>query len=203
MRPAGSNLPVMAHTVDAWFESEILVHEEVLMRYLARVWPRREDLRDLRQEAYARVYEAALQTRPQNAKAFLFSITRYIMIDRLRRERIVSIQTVGDNDFANDLIEEMTPERWAGGQQELVRLAQAFDRLPPRCREVVWMRRVQDISQKDVAEQLRISQKTVEHQVAKGSRLLAQFMLQGNVEGSSIPSDRHARGDETQDEGIR
>ncbi len=173
------------------------------MRYLARVWPRRDDLRDLRQEAYARVYEAALEARPQNAKAFLFSITRYIMIDRLRRERIVSIQTVGDNDFTSDLVEEMTPERWAGGQQELVRLAQAFDRLPPRCREVVWMRRVQDLSQKAVAEQLHISQKTVEHQVAKGSRLLAQFMLQGNTEGSNIASGRRAQDDETQGEGIR
>ena len=166
----------MAASVDAWFKREILVHEVMLMRFLGRVWPRRDELADIRQEAYARVYESAMQTPPQSPKAFLFSIARHIMVDRRRRERIVSIQAAGDHDFSNDLIEERSPERWVGARQELSRLAQAFDRLPARCREVVWMRRVQDIPQKDVAQRLGISEKTVEHQVSKGSRQLAQYM---------------------------
>lgn len=184
----------MHESLNAWFKSQILVHEEILMRFLGRVWPRRDELADLRQEAYARVYEVALVSKPQLPKAFLFSVARHIMTDRLRRERIVSIQAAGDNDFLNDLVEEQTPERSVGAQQELVRLARAFDRLPTKCREVVWMRRVQDISQKDVAQRLGISEKTVEHQVSKGGRLLAQYMQQGNLSRVS------ARRDATQSE---
>src|SRR5687768_8119691 len=100
----------MADRVEFWFKSQVLIHEDILMRFLARAWPHRDDLADLRQEAYARVCEAAQHYTPQSPKAFLFSITRHIMSDRRRRERIVSIQAAGDTDFSNDLIEEKTPE---------------------------------------------------------------------------------------------
>jgi RNA polymerase sigma-70 factor (ECF subfamily) len=175
----------MPDSLDGWFKREVLIHEGMLMRYLARVWPRRDELADLRQEAYARVYEAALSAPPQNPKAFLFSIARYIMVDRRRRERIVSIQAAGDRDFSNDLVEEKTPERTLGAQQELTRLARAFDRLPAKCREVVWMRRVLDLPQREIAQRLGISEKTVECQVSKGGRLLAQYMRQQDLPESN------------------
>ena len=48
----------MEEPLDSWFKREILSHEDILMRFLARVWSRRDELPDIRQEAYARVYEA-------------------------------------------------------------------------------------------------------------------------------------------------
>lgn len=167
----------MSESIDAWFKREILVHERLLMGFLRRVWPLQEEIADIRQEAYARVYEAATRSLPHSPKAFLFSIARYIMADRRRRERIVSIQSAGDYDFSNDIIEERSPDRSVGARQELVSLARAFDRLPAQSREVMWMRRVQELSQREVAHRLGITEKTVEHQVSKGSRLLAQYML--------------------------
>jgi RNA polymerase sigma factor (sigma-70 family) len=166
----------MADRLEGWFKSEVLVHEGILMRFLARVWPRRADLADLRQETYIRVYEAAQQSIPSAPKAFLFSVARHVLIDRRRRERIVSIQTAGDNDFSNDLIEEKTPERWVGARQEFARLAHALDRLPPKCREVVWMRRVLNLTQKEVALRLNVSEKTVEYHICASTRLLAQYL---------------------------
>ena len=149
------------------------------MRFLARSWPNGSELKDLRQEAYTRICEAAQHSRPHAPKAFLFSIARHIMADRRRRERVVSIQSVRDVDASNDLIlEERTPERYLNGRQELARLALAFDRLPSRCRKVVWMRRVLDIPQKEVAARLGITVRTVETQVFKGMRLLAEYLRQ-------------------------
>ena len=52
-----------------------------------------------------------------------------------------------------------------------------FDRLPARCREVVWLRRVEELSQREVAERLGITEKTVEKHIAKGMRLLADRFL--------------------------
>lgn len=166
--------------LETWFKREVLIHEDMLTRFLARAWPNRDDLADLRQETYARVFEAAQHARPQNPKAFLFSISRHIMSDRRRRERIVSIQAAGDNDFSNDLVEEKTPERAASAHQDLKRLAQAFDRLPEMCRQVVWMRRVQDLSHKEVALRMMITEKAVEKQIARAGRLLAQFIQQSD-----------------------
>src|SRR4051812_10526972 len=70
------------------------VHEGVPTRFLKRAWPRLDGILDLRQEAYVRTCEAALQSCPLHPKAFLISIARHVLVDR-RRERIVSIQVVG------------------------------------------------------------------------------------------------------------
>lgn len=195
----GCNLPSMADRIESWFKAEVLAHEEILMRFLARAWPNRDELADLRQETYARVFEAAQHARPQNPKAFLFSIARHIMSDRRRRERVVSIQSAGDHDFSNDLIEEKTPEQSASAHQELARLAQAFDRLPARCREVIWMRRVQDMPQKEVALRMGISEKAVEKQISRGGRLLAQYFQ----EPSHGRSTRHDAANRSNDDEIR
>jgi RNA polymerase sigma factor (sigma-70 family) len=161
--------------LETWFKREILGHEEMLMRFLSRVWRNRDELTDIRQEAYARVYEASLKSRPTAPKAFLFATARHLMADRVRRERIVSIRAGGDSDFLNVLVDELTPERRASAGEELARLAHAFDRLTDKCREVVWLRRVKDMSQREVAEHLGLSEKTVEKHLRTGARLLAHY----------------------------
>lgn len=172
----GANVAVVDDSLDSWFAREILVHEGALMRYLLRSWFRREEIHDLRQEIYVRVYEAAAKARPTMPKSFMFTTARHLMTDRLRRERVVSIEAVGDIDALNVLIEDNTPDRRLGAHQELKRLADAFDRLPDRCREVVWLRRVEELSQKQVAARMGISEKTVEKQIAKGARLIAKYL---------------------------
>ena len=170
----------MDDSLNNWFAREILVHESALMRYLLRSWFRREEIHDLRQEIYVRVYEAAAKTRPAMPKSFMFTTARHLMTDRLRRGRVVSIEAVGDIDALNVLIDEVSPERRLGARQELKRLTDAFDRLPDRCREVVWLRRVEELSQKAVAARMGISEKTVEKQVAKGARLIAEYFYGGS-----------------------
>jgi RNA polymerase sigma-70 factor (ECF subfamily) len=79
----------MGEHLDTWFKREILSHEVILMRFISRVWPRRDEIADIRQETYARVYEAARESRAQSPKAFLFATARNLMADRIRRELIV------------------------------------------------------------------------------------------------------------------
>jgi RNA polymerase sigma-70 factor (ECF subfamily) len=98
------------------------------------------------------------------------------MADRVRRERVVSIQAGGESDYLDVLVDEISPERRVSANQELVRLSHAFDRLTPRCREVVWLRRVIGLSQKEVAAELGVTQKAVEKRLAAAGRLIAQYM---------------------------
>ena len=185
--------------LDAWFKREILCHEEILVRFIARVWPRRHEIADIRQEAYIRVYEAARVARPQTPKAFLFATIRHLMADRIRRERIVSIRAGGENEFLNVIIEEISPERRVSAHQELARLARAFDRLPSQCREVLWLRRVKELSQKAVADRLGLSEKTIEKHLRTAARLLARYTHENALEpktntGDKFESDEAGRG---------
>lgn len=175
----GATVACVDESLDNWFTREILVHEAALMRYLLRCWHQRDEVPDLRQDIYIRVYEAAAKARPAMPKSFMFTTARHLMTDRLRRARVVSIDAVGDLDALNVLVDEISPERRLGARQELKRLTDAFDRLPDRCREVVWLRRVEELPQKEVALRMGIGEKTVEKQIAKGMRLIAEYFYGG------------------------
>lgn len=182
----------MPSDLDDWFKREILVHEAALAGYLRRCWSHPDELHDLRQEIYVRVYEAAGKSRPSQPKSFLFATARHLMTDRLRRSRVVSIEAMGDFESLNVLVDEVSPERWCGGRQTLKQLADAFDRLPDRCREVLWLRRVEELPQKEVAMRLCISEKTVEKHIARAMRLLADHFYSAT---SDSPAPREARRD--------
>lgn len=185
----------MPDIVDKWFVDQILIHEEALMRFLIPACANGDEAHDLRQDIYERVYQAAGQALPAHAKAFLFTTARNLLTDRARRAKVVSIETMGDFDPSLVLIDDVSPERWSGGRQALKHLSEAFDLLPDRCREVVWLRRVEELSQKDVAARLGITEKTVEKHIVKGMRLLADYWFGGQTAHSApdLASDsRHA-----------
>lgn len=186
----------MDESLDSWFAREILPHEAALLRYLARSWSNRDEIHDLRQETYVRVYEAAARARPLSPKAFMYTTARHLMADRIRRGRVVSIEATADLEALNVLIDEISPERRASSRQELSLLAQAFDQLPPQCGRVVWMRKVEGLSQKQVAETLGISEGAVEKQITKGVRLLASVLFGGEGQEprfGSRPSEQGTR----------
>lgn len=187
----------MDESLNAWFAREILAHEGALVRYLNRTWPNRDEVPDLRQEAYIRVYEAAKKIRPTYPKSFLFTTARHLIIDRARHARVVSIEAAGDLEVLNVLVDEVSPERQLDGRQELKRLAHAFGLLPPKCREVVWLRRVDEMSQREVAARLGVSEKTVESHMVKGMRLVADALF-GNSAGHEQALPRSAVANESE-----
>lgn len=178
----------MDEVVERWFCREILLHEASLTRYLARVWPNRDEVADLRQEIYTKVFDASLRRLPAMPKAYLFASARHVMADRVRRSRISFIGMRADLDAMNVLIEEISPERRVSALQELSRLACAFDRLPAQCRAVMWLRKVEQLPQKDVAARMGVHEKAIEKQVARGMRLLANELLNGQFD-ADLPTD--------------
>jgi RNA polymerase sigma-70 factor (ECF subfamily) len=173
----------MSRDLDRWFVGEILPHEAALMRYLRRVWKSPAEVPDLRQETYVRVYESAAKAVPRSPKNFLFTIARNLMIDKMRRERVVSIDYTQDLDSLDASMEELTPERRLTAQQELQRLTEAFDCLPETTRAAIWLRRVDGLSQRETAQRLGIQEGALEGHMNRGLRKLAMTL------GSS-PGDR-------------
>ena len=166
----------MEETLQAWFTREVLSHEESLTRFLSRRWRDRDELQDLRQEAYARVYEAAQKERPRIPRAFLFTTARHLVTDRIRRASVVSFYCTTDPKHLDTLVDEVSPEQQLLAAVELAELDRAFNRLSAKCRRVLWMRRVQSLSQREVAERLGVSEKTVEKHLRVGGRRLAAWV---------------------------
>ena len=165
----------MEETLEAWFTREVLSHEEGLTRFLSRRWRDPDELADLRQETYARVFDAAQREKPKMPRAFLFTTARHLITDLIRRGQIVSFVTSGANEHPV-LVDEISPERKITASRELELLNLALYRLSAKCREVVWMRRVQDLPQREVAERLGVSEKMVEKHLQLATRRLVQWM---------------------------
>lgn len=149
------------------------------MRFLARKWVHPNEVQDIRHDIYVRVLEAAERKLPHSPKAFLFDVARKLLVDRVRRERIVAFDLMADVDSLNVLIDELSPERQAVGREQMHRLSTLFRRLPPRCREVVWMRRIENLPQKEIARCLGIAEGTVEKHLMRGIGLLADALYGG------------------------
>jgi RNA polymerase sigma-70 factor (ECF subfamily) len=167
---------------EQWFVNEILPHEAALKRYLNKVWKARDEVADLRQETYIRVYESGSRARPRSPKTFLFTTARNLMIDKMRRERIVSIDYTQDIHSLDVSMDELTPERRLTAREELQRLSEAFDRLPDTTRTVIWLRRVAGLSQKETARALSIKEGALEGHMTRGLRSLAQTILANPIE---------------------
>jgi RNA polymerase sigma factor (sigma-70 family) len=170
--------------LDDWFVQKVLPLEPALMRLLRRHWRRSDEWPDLRQDIYVRLYETvARDGLPQQTPAYVFTCARHLLIDRARRAQVVPIDAVAELEALADLPgDELTPERLAGARGELRLLQAALDDLPPRCREVVALRKIDGLSQKEIAARLGIAEGTVEKQVTLGVRALAQALTNQGVE---------------------
>jgi len=180
MAPNRRIVAPMYTALDDWFAHEILAHEAALMRYLLRWWPHRDDVSDLRQEIYLRVYEAAALALPQQPKSLLFTTARNLMTDRWRRSRVVPLEALGEMEAPHLPADEITPDRRLAAQRELRSLVRAFDRLPPRRREVLWLRRVEELPVKQIAERMGLAPKTVENHLALATQAITDMVLGGS-----------------------
>ncbi len=163
---------------DAWFVREVLPLEAALMRFLRRNWRAPHEIDDLRQEVYARVYDAAAATRPLLVGAFVFRTARNLLIDKARRAKIVSLDFVAEMETIETSVDIGGEDRRLTARRELRALEIALARLPPRCREVVILRKIEGLSQREVAKRMGITEDTVERQVSKGVRALAQSLFE-------------------------
>lgn len=158
-----------------WFAEEVQPHESSLRRYLRGVFPSLPDVDDLVQESYARLIRARESGRVGYAKAFLFTTARNAALDIFRRRKVVAIDGV-ENLAALSVAEDRPDAAEAvNKQQELELLSAAVRDLPERCRQVLTLRLLYGMSQKEIAADLRISEHTVKAQLAKGMRRCADY----------------------------
>jgi RNA polymerase sigma factor (sigma-70 family) len=169
-------LVMAASSANDWFVREVLPLEQALMQYLRHNWRNNSDIADLRQEVYVRVLEAARQEIPERARQFVFSTARNLLVDRVRREQVVPIEAVSDLDALTLAMDAPGADRVAQARDELRHLQVALDRLPPRCREVFMLGKVEGLGGREIAARMGVTESTVSKQLAIGIRMLANFL---------------------------
>ncbi len=171
--------------VSAWFIREIMPLEPNLMRYLQHNWRNSSEIADLRQEVYARVFEAARERIPDNPKHFLISCARNLLVDLVRREQIVPIEVIADLEGLGVAADTPEPDRTVLARGELDRVKKAMVRLPPRAREAVTLSYFEGLSGTEVAARMGVTKSTASKHLANGLRILADLLHAANIEGNT------------------
>jgi RNA polymerase sigma factor (sigma-70 family) len=154
-----------------WVAAQIMPHERAIRMWLARSMVSPHDIDDLIQEAYCRL--AGLDrvdhiTRPD---AYFFQSVRNLLMEQIRRSRVVRIETAAEIDLLV-LDKQPTPEDQANACSELNQIERLMANLPTRCRRIFEMRKIDGLSQREIAEKMGISESVVENEGARGLRLI-------------------------------
>jgi RNA polymerase sigma-70 factor (ECF subfamily) len=163
-----------------WFCDEVLPLEPSLTRFLNRHWRDRGEIADLRQDIYEAALNGASKGLPAHAAAYVFTIARNIIINRAKRARIVSFDQVADVEALGLPADLLHTERHLDARDALRRTAEGMAALPPRCREVVRLRKVEGLSTREAAVRMGVGIDTIERQLVLGLRALTDRLLGGD-----------------------
>ena len=178
--------PVQAPAAEQtrWFTEEVHPHDSALRSYLNGSFPTvREDVDDVVQESYLRIWKARAVQPIQSAKAFLFRIARNVALDLVRHNQASPIDNVRHLEGLS-VLEDRPDAAEAADRHERVRLlAEAIADLPSRCREVFIRHKIKGFSRKEVGAQLGLSDRTVGVQSERAVKRCADYMRRRGVNG--------------------
>ena len=159
-----------------WFTEEVQPCEPVLRSSLHGTFPGVRDVDDVVQESYLRLWRARTAQSVRSARGFLFHIARCVATDLARHERASPFVSVADLAALPVAAAVADSAEAACASEELALLAAAIETLSPRCREVIVLRKLRRLSQKEIAARLGISELTVQVQVLKGVKRCGAYL---------------------------
>lgn len=160
-----------------WFRGEILPLEPRLRAYAAQ-FRRGSEIDDLVQETFARAISYQAWRGVDNPAAFARRILRNIVLDAVRRDKVVAIEAVADLDRVAGADDAPGPEASAIGRDSLRRLQALVAGLPTQQRRVFTLRKVYEMPTSEIAARLGLSVSTVETHLAKALRACSERLAQ-------------------------
>lgn len=169
-------MPPDAADSSQWFVQNVRVHEAGLRSYLRSRFPTLPDIDDLVQESFLRIVQAHQRGPIGSTRALLFTTARNLALDYFRRRQVASIDGIAEFSDLPVIDEAAGVLEIVGKHEELELLTEAIQQLPDRCRQVLTLRKIYGLSQKEIAAQLGVAEHTVEAQVGVGMRRCAAFL---------------------------
>lgn len=185
---------IVLHDRASWLADYILPHEPALRRWLLRNCVEGLETDDVVQETYAVLASLPAVEHIGSPRAYAFQTAQSLVLRHLRRARIVRIDAVDDIEILGAAADEPSPERQASARQELRQVAELIACLPAKCREAFTLRKVEGLSQREIARRMGISESTVEKHLGRALRMLMDAVKYG---GTHAPEASRGRGDRT------
>jgi RNA polymerase sigma-70 factor, ECF subfamily len=146
------------------FEALFKKHHKGLCDFAYNLVKDKDAAKDIVQEVFFKFWKnrQKIETTGQ-LKSYLFKATSHTSLNYLR-----SIKRIIRLDHALHLLDSLEAKGGtedAGFKDLETRIQQAIERLPPKCKVIYQLSRQEDLSNKQIAETLNLSIKTIENQI--------------------------------------
>lgn len=162
-----------------WLATNVLPHEALIRSKLKGLRVYNLDIEDVIQETYTRMLSVPSLETIRHPKQYAIRTAKAIIIDHVRHSRVVSIASAGRGDGFDVPEREPNAEERLEFQEEVAAVEEALAALPGKCRMTLLLRRVEGLSQKEVARRLGISEKMVERHMTDSIKHLIRLFGRG------------------------
>ncbi len=134
---------------------DVDLSDEIVQEVFVRLWKKRESLSNV-----------------DNIRAYLYSMVRNASIDYLRK---------GQPNFMEDGLDQLvdighSDENLAENHDLNIYIEKALKKLPKKCYAIFALKRFENLSTKETAKELNISEKTVENQMTIALKKIKDYL---------------------------
>ncbi|MFV0378160.1 MAG: RNA polymerase sigma-70 factor [Mangrovibacterium sp.] len=150
-----------------------------LFDFANRITKDRQVAEDIVQDVFIKIWEKKERIESINIEGYLFRLVRNQCLDYIKFIKVISGREIEFNSMQK--IEELyridfiRDQPYLLIQEELkLEIERTIDSLPPRCREVFILSKIEGLKNREIAEQLQISIKNVERHLVRATQAFRQ-----------------------------
>jgi RNA polymerase sigma-70 factor (ECF subfamily) len=159
-------------------ESLVKIFSPMVFRLISRFFRSREDVEDLAQDVFVKMFGRIDQVRPdENFPGWLQRVAVNTCYDELRktRRRRIALETFGPREVAEGIVQPIQPEE----AKDFGRARLALQALDPKLRIPLILKEVEEMSVEEIARTLSITETNVKVRLFRARKKLAASLGDG------------------------
>jgi len=167
---------------DTLFYKIYLASRKSISRVVSRIVPPHE-IEDIVQETYVRICQIENKGHITSPKSFMYKTARNLALDYQKQANVRLVDGVDDMEVLEQLLSEKYKDEMYENtltNNEFSHFCEAVRLLPIQCRKAFVLKKVYGYSQREIADQLSLSESTVEKHISAGIKRCTIFMRNVN-----------------------